>query len=212
MAVPYNPALNPYILNVLELPANQAAAAQVPAINVSTTQWCQSPYFLPLWGDESLGAQPPPYGPGPGAAVQGPAQALPGVATATVTRPDADINARTLAAATALNAEKARLTAASGNNTAAIAAINALNTAPVTVMSVSPSSAVHGVATPVIIQGSGFTGATAVNIGGACTSMVVVNPGEITCVTPAASVAGTSNVVVTAPGGTGTDTGAFIYT
>jgi IPT/TIG domain len=200
MATPYNPLANPYILNTKELPANQAAAAAVPAWNVSTTQWCQSPYYLPNWGDESAAA---------GSAA---AQAISPVSTASVTRPDAVINARDLAANTALNAEKTRQTAAQTAATNAITAINNITTSDVTAVTVSPSTCVHAVATPVTIQGSGFTGATAVNIGGACTAVVVVSDGEITCTTPTTSVAGTVNVVVTAPGGTGTLTNGFIYT
>lgn len=212
MATPYDPNALPYILNTLELPANQAAAAAVPAKCVSATLWSQSPSYLPLWGDESQGPQPPPYLPGPGTAAQGPAQALPGVATASVVRPDASLNAREAAANTSLAAEKARQTTNQTNAANAISAINGINTAQVVVQSVSPSVLPHGVAAQVSIQGADFTGATAVNIGGACTSVVVVSPSLITCLTPAASAAGTANVVVTATAGTGTGTGLMVYT
>jgi hypothetical protein len=77
---------------------------------------------------------------------------------------------------------------------------------------VTPNSIPHGVATPVTIQGSGFTGASSVTIGVACTSVVVVNDGEITCTTAATTVAGTFNVVVVATAGTGTGTGLMTYT
>jgi hypothetical protein len=81
-----------------------------------------------------------------------------------------------------------------------------------TVTGLSLATTLHGVAVPVTITGYGFTGATAVNIGGACTSVVVVNDSTITCVTPAASVAGVASVVVTTPAGAGTLTGAMTYT
>lgn len=190
----YDPNANPYIINPKELPANQAAAAMVPAKNIGTAnQWCQSPYYLPNW---SLGGQP----------------ATSPVATASVTWPDAQIADRDVAANNALNAEKTRQTTSQTGAAGAITAINALLGGAAGVFSVAPATTLHGVAIPVTIQGSGFTGATAVNIGGACTSLVVVNDGEITCNTPAASVAGTSNVVVTAPGGAGTLTGGMVYT
>jgi hypothetical protein len=81
-----------------------------------------------------------------------------------------------------------------------------------TVTGISPSTTVHAVAAPVRITGYGFTGVTAVNIGGACTAVVVVNDSTITCTTPAASVAGTANAVVTNPAGVGTLNGAVVYT
>jgi hypothetical protein len=81
-----------------------------------------------------------------------------------------------------------------------------------TVTGLSVSTTVHAVAIPVTVTGYGFTGVTTVNIGGACTAVVVVNDSTITCVTPAASVAGVANVVVTNPTGTGTLTGAMTYT
>ena len=212
MATPYDPNSNPYILNTLELPANQQAAAAVPAKCVSATLWCQSPQYLPFWGDESQGPQPPPYGPGPGTAAQGPAQALQGVATAAVRRPDVSINAREACANTSLAAEKSRQQAIQTTAGNAVTAITGIATNPVVVQSVQPSVIPHGVATAVTIQGADFTGATAVNIGGACTGITVVSPSLITCTTPAGSVAGTANAVVTATAGTGTGTGLVVYT
>jgi hypothetical protein len=216
MATAYNPAANPYILNTLELPANQVAANAVPAWNVSTTQWCQSPSYLPLWGDESQGPQPPPYGPAAGPPAQGPAQALQGVATASVVRPDASINAREAAANISLQAEKQRQTTIYNGSNSAITAINAIVTNPVVVQSCVPSVIPHGVATNITIQGADFTGvvaATGVTIGGlACTNVVLVSPGLITATSPAASVAGPANVVVVATAGTGTLTNGVTYT
>ena len=201
MATPYDPSTNPYIINPKELPANQAAAAQVPAKNVGTVnQWCQSPYYLPNWAD-STGT--------PGTVAT---QAVSPVATASVTWPDALVNDRDINANNALAAEKTRLTNANTSNTSAINAINGITGGAPGVASVSPNTAVHAVATAVTIQGSGFTGATAVTIGVACTAVTVVNDGEITCTTAATTVAGTFDVVVTTPAGTGTLTGGFIYT
>jgi hypothetical protein len=215
MATPYNPLANPYILNTLELPANQAAAAAVPAWNVSTTLWSQSPSYLPLWGDESQGPQPPPYSPGPGAPAQGPAQALQGVATASVVRPDASINAREAAANISLAAEKTRQQTAQTNAGNAVTAITGIVTNPVVVQSCQPSILTHGVATAVQIQGADFTGATAVSIGGvAQPGFTVVSPSLITVTTTTTLTTAMSpaNVVVTAPAGTGTLTGGVIIT
>jgi hypothetical protein len=193
--VPYDPNANPYIINPKELPANQTAAAQVPAKNIGTAnQWCQSPYYLPNW---SLGG----------------AQATSPVATASVTWPDTQIADRDIAANNALAAEKARQTSVqtlAGQN---VTAINTLTGGAPGIGSVTPNTAVHNAGTAVTIQGSGFTGASSVTIGAACTSVVVVNDGEITCNLPVSgTVAGAANVVVVATGGTGTLTGGLTYT
>lgn len=202
MATPYNPLANPYIINPKELPANQAAAATVPAWNVGTAnQWCQSPYYLPNWADSS----------GAPGTVAGQAQSP--VATAAVTRPDALVVNRDVGANNALASEKTRLTNSNTANTSAINAINGITGGAPGINSVVPATAVHAVATPVVIQGSNFTGATAVTINGvACTAVVVVSDGEITCTTGVTTVAGTGNVVVTTPGGTGTLSAVFTFT
>jgi len=206
--MPYNPLAIPYQVHNNELPANQAAAAAYKALaaawnnekgNVGTT-WSQSPYFLPNWGDESAA---------PGSAA---AQAISPVATAAVTRPDAVINARTIAMSASLNQEVVRLNNIATANTNALNAITALAPVP-TVSKITPSTTLHGVAAAVTITGSGFSAsAPTVNIGGACTSVVVQSDTQLTCLTPAASVAGTANVTVTTTKGTGTLTGGMIYT
>jgi hypothetical protein len=82
-----------------------------------------------------------------------------------------------------------------------------------TATGISPSTAVHAVATPVTITGYGLTGTTGVTIGGiACTAVTVVNDSTITCTTPATSVAGVASVVVTTPAGTGTLPVGMTYT
>lgn len=63
----------------------------------------------------------------------------------------------------------------------------------------------------VTLNGTGFTGATAVTFGGvAAKSFTVVSDNQITAVTPA-HAAGTVNVAVTTPGATLIDTGSFTY-
>lgn len=63
----------------------------------------------------------------------------------------------------------------------------------------------------VTITGTNFTGATGVTFGGsAATSVVVVGPTTITCVTPAHAV-GAVSVLVTTPGGTNGANTAFEY-
>ena len=116
--------------------------------------------------------------------------------------------------------------------------------APVVTGLFSTTSGPASGGTPIIILGSGFTGATAVKIGGnPVTSFTVVDDGTIDATTPAATpaaptvtaispnfgptaggsifsivtITGTNfldvaDVVVTAPGGTGTGSGLFTYT
>lgn len=202
--MPYNPLANPYIINPRELPANQVAAAAVPAWNVGTAnQWCQSPFNTPNWGSMQV---PPNTTTTPVPNLASP------VSTASVDWPDAIVDDRDVAAVQGLNQEKARQTAAQTAATNAITAINNLTGGAPGVFSVNPATAVHAVATPVTIMGSGFTGATSVTIGVACTSVVVVNDGEITCTTAATTVVGTFNVVVVTPAGTGTGVGLMTYT
>lgn len=79
-----------------------------------------------------------------------------------------------------------------------------LNTGtPPTVASISPSHGSIDGGDAVTIVGTNFTGATGVTIGGvACTSVVVVDPQTITCVTPAGTV-GNKTVTVTTSQGSG---------
>jgi hypothetical protein len=81
-----------------------------------------------------------------------------------------------------------------------------------TVTAISPSVGPIAGGTAVTITGTNFTGTTAVTIGGAAATLVVVLPGatSITAVTPPGA-AGAANVVVTTPAGTGTGTGLFTY-
>ncbi|MEI7432975.1 MAG: IPT/TIG domain-containing protein [Methanomicrobiales archaeon] len=83
--------------------------------------------------------------------------------------------------------------------------------APV-VTSVSPTSGSITGGTPVIITGTGFTGATAVSFGGtAATSFTVNSATQITATAPA-HVAGTIDITVTTPSGTSATSSADIYT
>ena len=87
-------------------------------------------------------------------------------------------------------------------------------TAPTpTFTSISPTSGTTAGGTTISITGTGFSGATAVTIGGtAATSFTVVSDTSITAITPAHASAGSVNLVITAPGGTLTETSAFTYT
>lgn len=85
------------------------------------------------------------------------------------------------------------------------------STAAPTVTAISPNSGSIKGGTSVTISGTNLTGATSVTVGGnAATAIKVVNATTITATTPAGA-AGTANVVVTTPGGTGTGTGLFTY-
>jgi len=202
MATPYNPLANPYIIHKKELPSNQVAANAVPAWNVDTTGnvWCQSPFNTPNWSDETQ----------PVGSVA--AQSKSPSSVPSVVDPDAVVAARDVNANNNLAAEKTRQQTIQTNAGTAITAINNLTGGAAGVFSVSPNTAVHAVATPVTIMGSNFTGATTVTIGVACTAVTVVNDGEITCTTGATTVAGTFNVVVTAPGGAGTGLSLMTFT
>jgi hypothetical protein len=80
-----------------------------------------------------------------------------------------------------------------------------------TVTGISPNNGPTLGGTQVTITGANFTGATSVTIGGtAATFVTVVNPTTIKATTPA-HVAGTVDVVVTTPPGSGTGTGLFTY-
>jgi hypothetical protein len=80
-----------------------------------------------------------------------------------------------------------------------------------TVTSVAPNSGPTRGGTRVTITGTSFTGAPQVSFGGsAATNVVVVNATTITAITPA-HAAGTVNVRVTTPGGTGTGAALFTY-
>jgi len=73
-----------------------------------------------------------------------------------------------------------------------------------------PFGSVSG-STPITLTGSNFTGTTTVSIGGTnITSLAVVNDNTITGTTAAGSVAN-ANVVVSAPGGSGTLSQGFTY-
>jgi hypothetical protein len=80
-----------------------------------------------------------------------------------------------------------------------------------TIYSVFPNSGSDLGGSTVIIDGTGFTGATAVKFGGVDAWIFTVDSdSQITAMTPSMS-AGTVDVAVTTPGGTGTRAGAYQY-
>ncbi len=83
--------------------------------------------------------------------------------------------------------------------------------APPTVTSISPTGGSIAGGTSVTITGTNFTGATAVRFGTLdASSFTVDSDTQITAIAPAGT-AGAKDVVVTAPGGTGTGTGLYSY-
>lgn len=81
-----------------------------------------------------------------------------------------------------------------------------------TVTSVSPNTGTSVGGTPVTITGTNFTGATSVTFGGtAATSVIVVGPTSITCVTPAGTPSAAVAVAVTTPSGTGSLPSGYTY-
>ena len=78
--------------------------------------------------------------------------------------------------------------------------------------SVAPDNGPIGGGTTVTLTGSGFRAGMPVRFGGALAALVSVDPGgtSATVITPA-HAAGTVDVTVTTPGGTGTATNGFTY-
>lgn len=79
-------------------------------------------------------------------------------------------------------------------------------TAP-TITSFAPASAEPG--TVVTVTGTNFTGATSVTLNGITTTLSVTSSTTLTFVVPTAATAGVATIVVTGPGGTGTNNVAF---
>lgn len=180
--MPYDPAANPYTMNPRELPSNPAAAAKVPRWNTIDPA-TGNPYLAPAnW------AASPSTTPNWGSML-----VPPNVTTTPVPSLASPVSTASCSWPDSLVADRQA-------------------TKIPTITGISPGTTVHGAGAPVTITGYGFTGATAVNIGGAATAVVVVNDSTITCTTPAASVAGVANVTVTTPAGTGTLTGGMTYT
>lgn len=80
-----------------------------------------------------------------------------------------------------------------------------------TIVSISPTSGSRAGGTPVLINGTNFTGATSVKFGGVSAIFTIINSTQITTTSPAYSIAGIVDVVVTTPNGTATSHGAFTY-
>ena len=90
--------------------------------------------------------------------------------------------------------------------------VTAVNPSP-TITSVSPTYGSQFGGTAFTLNGTNFTGATSVKIGGvAATNLVVVSATQITAVTPFSSTFGAKDVVVTTPAGSFTAAASFTYT
>jgi len=79
-------------------------------------------------------------------------------------------------------------------------------TAP-TITSLTPASALPGAV--VTVTGTNFTGATSVTVNGLAATPTVTNATTLTFVVPAAAQAGVATLVITGPGGTGTNNTAL---
>jgi len=112
------------------------------------------------------------------------------------------VNATTITATTpAGSAGTASVLVTTPSGTYSAGALYTHQAAP-TVTSISPSSGPLAGGQSVTITGTGFTGATAVTIGGtAATAVIVTGSTSLTAIAPAGS-AGTASVLVTTPGGT----------
>lgn len=194
----YNPLANPYIINPLELPANQTAAARLsgspsnPTWNVgTTTQWCQSPFTTPTWGDQF---QPPGS-----AGAQG-TQATPD-GRASVAWPDATPLNRQTCAQQAIAAEQARLNAANTANNTALTGLGNLVTGLPTGTGLTVTSGPHAGGTATVVNGTNLTGATAVYFGGVAQTLGAVTATTVAVTTKATTTTGPVDVVVVTPTG-----------
>lgn len=70
-----------------------------------------------------------------------------------------------------------------------------------TIQAVNPAQAPHGTPTPVVITGSGFSGAQSVKFGNAAAQFTVNGDGKLTATTPALPAAGTVVLTVTTKNG-----------
>ncbi len=91
-----------------------------------------------------------------------------------------------------------------------VSAGNFTYVAPPVISGLAPTSGLAAGGTSVVITGTGFTGATAVQFGATAAASFVVNSDtQITAVSPAGS--GSVTVGVTTPYGSGTSAGTFTY-
>jgi hypothetical protein len=124
-----------------------------------------------------------------------------------------DTTLTVLAPAHAAGSADVLVTTANGTSTNTIADNYVYGVAP-TITSVAPGAGTTAGGTTLIITGTGFSGATAVTIGGtAATTYIINSDTQITATTPA-HAAGTVDVVVTTPGGASANTTGdnFVYT
>jgi hypothetical protein len=104
------------------------------------------------------------------------------------------------------------VTVTTPGGTSATSAADQFTYDPVPVVAgVSPASGPSGGRTAVTINGSGFTGATAVDFAGVQAPFTFVSDAEITATSPAGSV-GAADVTVTTPGGTSATSTADHFT
>lgn len=113
--------------------------------------------------------------------------------------------------AQALLARRAGTTVGAGKDAARLIQMASEEQSDPEVFGISHASLAAAGGDDIEVYGRGFTGATGVTLKGvAATSVVVVNPNKITC-TSAAAAAGTGDVVVTTPNGTGTLEDGAVY-
>ena len=80
-----------------------------------------------------------------------------------------------------------------------------------TISSVNPNYGPQTGGTVFVINGANLNGATSVTVGGVAATILAKTPTVLAATAPASATPGAKNVVVTAPGGTATAVGAFVY-
>lgn len=83
---------------------------------------------------------------------------------------------------------------------------------PPTIASITPATGAHGGTTAIVIVGTNLTGTSAITVGGAAATAVVVNDDtHVHATAPVHGSAATVDVVLTTPAGSVTATGGFVY-
>jgi hypothetical protein len=120
------------------------------------------------------------------------------------------VDAATITFSVPASAQTGTITVTSPTGTATSSTPFMVTAAPATaptIISIAPTSALPG--TVVTVTGTNFMGATGVTVNGLAATPTITSATTLTFVVPAAAVAGVATVVITGPGGMGTNNTAL---